>query len=64
MAQLECRIVVLYGRRIEVGMYDPISFRYERIGYHSESELDKVIRDLKTSMERAGHRVSFCERYV
>lgn len=69
--QLECRIVITRGRadqKVEVGMYDPINCRYEPLGAHGgpfgggEREVDKVIRNLKTSIERAGHRVTFCER--
>lgn len=68
MAQLECRIVVTYGRppdqRVEVGMYDPLSGRYEPLGRHGPDrrEVERVVGDLKTSIERAGHRLTFCER--
>jgi hypothetical protein len=71
--QLECRIVITHRRcdlRTEVGMYDPLSGRYEFLGIHGglgpagQREVDKVIRDLKTSIERAGHRLTFCERSV
>lgn len=66
--QLECRIVITRGGRIdlktEVGMYDPVSGRYEPLGAHGPDrrEIDKVIRDLKRSIEMAGHRLTFCER--
>lgn len=45
-------------------MYDPISGRYEHLGVHGPSvkEVDKVVRDLKTSIERAGHRLTFSEK--
>ncbi len=70
--QLECRIVLTHGHRAdlktEVGMFDPISGRYEPLGAHGDPtragqrELDRVVRDLKGSMERAGHLVTFSER--
>ena len=64
---LECRIVITKGRpdlKTEVGMYDPVSGRYEPLGAHGPSarEVDKVVRDLKRSIEGAGHRLTFCER--
>ena len=66
--QLECRIVVTYGRqpgqKTGVGMYDPLSGRYEDLGSHGPGrrEVEKVVSDLKASIERAGHRLTFCER--
>lgn len=61
--KLECRIVLTYEHLVtEVGMYDPKSGRYEPLGKHRNSELDKVVRDLKTAIERAGHHLTFCER--
>lgn len=64
--QLECRIVITYLRdgRIKLGMYDPKSTRYEPLGTHGPAakEVDKAVRGLKESIERAGHRLSFCER--
>jgi hypothetical protein len=62
--QLECRIVVTYhtNRRVEVGMFDPVSGRYEQLGSHGPAQVDKVVRDLAVSIERAGHRLTFCER--
>ncbi len=66
MAQLECRIVITFKNdgRVDLGMYDPISNRYEPLGTHgpSLSVIDKVIEDLKTSIIRAGHNLTFCER--
>ena len=64
---LECRIVVTKGRpdrKTEIGMYDAMGGRYEPLGVHgpSQREVDKVVRDLKASIERAGHRLTFCER--
>lgn len=64
--KLECRIVLTFLRngRVTVGMYDPKGGRYEPLGTHGPSarEVDKVVRDLMTSIERAGHRLTFCER--
>lgn len=65
--QLECRIVITSGRldlKTEVGMFDPISGRYEYLGVHGPSlaEVDKMIYGLKERIEREGHRLSFCER--
>lgn len=68
--QLECRIVITRGGRLdlktEIGMYDPISGRYEPLGAHgpSQREIDKIINDLKRSITQAGHRLTFCERRV
>ena len=63
---LECRIVLTYrdDNRVAVGMYDTMGGRYEPLGVHgpSQREVDKVVRDLKASIERAGHRLTFCER--
>lgn len=63
---LECRIVLTFQRdgRVKIGMYDPKNHRYEALGTHGPSvrEVDRVVRDLKTSIERAGHRLTFCER--
>lgn len=66
--QLECRIVITYQRdgRIDLGMYDPLSGRYEPLGTHGPGrrEKDKAVLGLKDSIERAGHRLTFCERSV
>ena len=63
--KLECRIVVTRGRpgrRTAVGMYDPLSGRYEPLGEHAPADIDRVVRDLARSIERAGHRLTWCER--
>ncbi len=64
--QLECRIVITFNKdkSITLGMYDPKNNRYEALGRHGSSleEVDKVVMDLKISIERAGHRLTFCER--
>lgn len=64
--QLECRIILTFrrDRKTGVGMYDPLSGRYEHLGEHGPDVrvVDKVVRDLKTSIIRAGHLLTFCER--
>lgn len=66
--QLECRIVIGYrpDKKIELGMYDPLNDRYEPLGTHgpSQREVDRVVLDLKKSIVKAGHRLTFCERSV
>ena len=63
---LECRIVLTYrrDRKVEVAMCDPKTGRMEKLGAHGQAtrEVDKIVRDLKQSIERAGHRLTFCER--
>lgn len=64
---LECRIVVTrhrHGGRVSMGMYDPASGRYEPLGDHGpdERDIEKAIGGLATSIERAGHRLTWCER--
>lgn len=64
--QLECRIVLTFRRdqRVDLAMCDPKTGRIERLGTHGPGrcEVDKVVNDLKRSIERAGHRLTFCER--
>lgn len=64
--QLECRIVITFLRdkRIKLGMFDPLSGRYEPLGTHGPSirEVDKAVLGLKQSIERAGHLLTWCER--
>lgn len=64
--QLECRIILTFrrDRRVDLGMYDPLNHRYEALGTHGPSvkEVDKAVEGLKTSIIRAGHRLTFCER--
>jgi hypothetical protein len=68
--KLECRITIrhLPDGTSSVGMYDPISGRHEPLGTHggrndtAKRELDRVVCDLKVSIERAGHCVTFSER--
>lgn len=64
--KLECRVVITYRRdgRVDLGMYCPVTHRYEALGTHGpeRAEMDRVVGDLKASIERAGHRLTFCER--
>ena len=63
---LECRIVVTHrvDRRVGLGMYDPLNGRYEALGTHGpgQADIDRAIRGLAASIERAGHRLTWCER--
>lgn len=64
MKQLEVRIVIIHrsDKRIDIGMYDPVSNRYEPLGTHKQVDIDDVIYKLKCSIERAGHMITWCER--
>lgn len=69
--QMECRIVITHRasdwRKVgacntfSLGMYDPVSSRYEPLGTHPFAKIDGIVRDLKIRMEKEGHRVSFSE---
>ncbi len=60
--QLECRIVITYhGHTFSLGMYDPVSGRYEPLGSHQMRDIKRTVRDLKIRMEREDHRVTFSE---
>lgn len=65
MAQLECRIIVTHGHRAdlktEVGMYCPVTRRYEHLGAHGPArrEIDKVIADLRDRIEQERHLVTW-----
>lgn len=60
--QLECRIVITHIPGVfSLGMFDPSSGRYEALGTHPATELERVVGDLRTSIERAGHRVTYSE---
>ena len=64
MRQLECRVVITHaphGGSFSLGMYDPVSGRYEPLGTHPNGRMITVVRDLKERMEREGHLVSFSE---
>ena len=62
---LECRIIVTYGnrvdRKVEVGMYCPVTRRYEPLGAHGPDQdtVDRVIRDLRVRIERERHDVTW-----
>lgn len=64
--QLECRIVITHlpNKCIMLGMWDPLNMRYEPLGTHgpSQREINKAIYGLKDSIERAGHKLTFCVR--
>jgi hypothetical protein len=62
--QLECRVVIRHRRsasKFDLGMYDPRSGRYEPLGSHPTSNIDKIVRDLKVRMEKERHLVTFTE---
>ena len=60
--QLECRIVIRYhGSTFSMGMWDPLNDRYEPLASHPYRDIDRIVRDLKRSMEAARHRVTFSE---
>lgn len=63
--QMECRVVLTTnrdGKTFGLGMYDPISGRYEALGTHPNCDKDKIVRDISISIQRAGHRLTYCER--
>ena len=60
--QLECRIVITHwGGMFDLGMFDPISGRHEPLGKHPVKDIERVVGDLKTRMEREKHIVTFSE---
>lgn len=62
--QLECRIIITHaseGRTFALGMFDPLSMRYEPLGNHPVSDIERIVGDLKVRMERERHRVTFSE---
>ena len=60
--QLECRIVITYrGRVFALGMYDPITSRYEPLGEHPMGKIEGIVRDLRIRMEKENHIVTFSE---
>ncbi len=62
-AQLECRVVITHigAQRFDLGMFDPVSMRYEPLGNHPTSDIERIVGDLRVRMERERHRVSFSE---
>lgn len=58
--QLECRVVVTEHQNgtFSLGMYDPRHSRYESLGRHPNRDREKIIGDLKSRIEREGHRLS------
>lgn len=60
--QLECRIIITrLGAVFELGMYDPVQCRHEPLGKHPIKDINKIVDDLRTRMEREGHLVTFSE---
>jgi len=63
--QLECRIVITRraDARIDLGMYDPLSAKYEPLGTHGPGErtIDKAVLRLRDSIGRAGHLLTFSD---
>ena len=60
--QLECRVVITHwGGQFELGMFDPISGRYEFLGKHPMKDIERIVHDLKVRMEQERHRVTFSE---
>lgn len=61
--QLECRITITHwGRTFDLGMYDPISGRHEKLGNHPIKDISRIVGDLKDRIEREGHLVTFSEK--
>lgn len=60
--QIPCRVVVTYrGAVFDLGMFDPVSGRYEPLGTHPCRDADKVIGGLRDRIAREGHLISFSE---
>ena len=65
--QLECRIIITGPRasdlKTEVGMFDPLSMRYESLGAHgpSQREVDRMVIGLKERIEKEGHLLTFSQ---
>lgn len=63
--QLECRVVLRYlsDGRARMGMYDPVSGRYEPLGTHgpAQADVDRAVRGLRDRIAREGHLVTFSE---
>lgn len=60
--QLECRIVITHwDGTFDMGMYDPVSGRYEPLGRHPTRDIERVVGDLRVRMEKERHKVTFSE---
>lgn len=63
--QLECRVIITRraDQKIDLGMFDPLNVRYEPLGVHGPGErvIDKAVANLRDSIVRAGHSVSFSD---
>ncbi len=62
-SQLECRIIITHvtPHRFTLGMFDPVSMRHESLGEHPTSDIERIVGDLRTRMERERHKVTFSE---
>ena len=62
MKRLECRITIDHkGRTFKLGMYDPLSGRHEPLGEHPTANIERIVGDLRTRMERERHIVTYSE---
>lgn len=60
--QMECRIVITNWCGVfDLGMYDPVTMRYEPLGRHPKRDRERIVRDLKHRMEQERHLVTFSE---
>ena len=61
--RLECRIVLTYWpKHFEMGMFDPVSGRYEPLGNnHPIDKVDKIVGDLRNRIEMERHIVTYSE---
>ncbi len=64
MPKLECRVVLEHKHStFKLGMHDPVSGRYVPLGEHPNRDKERIVRDLSVAIERAGHQLSFSERW-
>ena len=64
LKQLECRIVITHDNRggtFTLGMFDPLSLRYELLGNHPTKDIERIVGDLRVRMEKERHVVTFSE---
>lgn len=62
--RLECRIVLTYWPgtgKFDMGMFDPLNVRYEPLGTHPLRDIDRIVGDLATRIERERHLLTFSE---
>ncbi len=67
--QLEARIVITRGRRIdcqaEIGVFDVLNNKFVKIGITAgprEEEITRVVKKIRDDLERAGNVVTYCDR--